>query len=72
MMEESDTYLAILEEGETKGLRKAILRAGEARFGTPEPSIKSQFEAVSDMERLGRMMDSVVTGGGWREVIETG
>lgn len=71
MMEESDTYLAILEEGETKGLRKAILRAGEARFGAPEPSIKSKLDSVNDIERLGRMMDCVVTGASWREVVET-
>jgi hypothetical protein len=35
-MQESDTYLAILDEGQEKATRESILLLGEGRFGPPE------------------------------------
>jgi hypothetical protein len=35
-MQESDTYLMILEEGEEKATRAAVVAVGEERFGPPE------------------------------------
>ena len=71
MMEESDTFLAIVEQGEAKGIKKSILRAGHARLGSPDPSLKSQLESINDIERLDRMMDSALNGANWQEIIET-
>lgn len=34
-MQESDTYLMILEEGEAKAARDFILLSGEEKFGAP-------------------------------------
>jgi hypothetical protein len=42
-MQESDTYLAILDEGQEKVAREAILVVGEERFGSPEEAVRVQL-----------------------------
>jgi hypothetical protein len=55
-MHESDTYLAILDEGQEKCAREDILIVGEERFGPPP-------EAVTDLPCLKRMVRRGVTLG---------
>ncbi|HEX7447706.1 MAG TPA: hypothetical protein VF306_09185 [Pirellulales bacterium] len=55
-MEESDTYLMILDQGMEKQAKKSILIAGEERLGPAGESIKSRLETITDLERLNRMM----------------
>jgi hypothetical protein len=42
-MQESDTYLAILDEGQEKFAREAIRLVGEERLGPPEEWAKVQL-----------------------------
>ena len=56
VLHESDTYLAILEEGQVKGTREDILIVGEELFGSADESIKAQLQAVTDLARLKRRM----------------
>lgn len=71
LMQESDTYLMILEEGEERRAKKYILLAGEERLGKPDDSVKSQLDAVGDLERLDRMMRCALRAGSWQEIVET-
>ena len=41
VMHESDTYLAIIDEGQEKGTRDDILIFGEERFGPPTESVRA-------------------------------
>lgn len=70
-MQESDTYLMILEEGEERRAKKYILLAGEVRLGGADDSVKSQIDAVTDLERLDRMMRCALRATSWQEIIET-
>ena len=54
-MQESDTYLMILDEGQEKRAHKYILIAGEERVGPADESSKSQIESVSDLDRLDQL-----------------
>ncbi len=40
-MDESDTYLIILDEGQEKATREDILVVGEERFGPPKPETEN-------------------------------
>lgn len=71
MMQESDTYLMILEEGQEKQARKYILLAGEERIGAPDVSTKAQIERINDLERLDRMMRCALKAGDWQEILDT-
>lgn len=54
-MQESDTYLAILDEGQEKFAREAILVVGEERLGPASEATRAQLSHVTDLERLKRM-----------------
>ena len=62
MLEESDTYLMILEQGEERARREAILMFGEERFGAADASVRDQLANVVDAERLKRMVRVTVPG----------
>ena len=74
-MHESDTYLAILEEGEEKGQAKAtrasILVVGEERLGPPDESIREQLSHLMDLARLMRMVRRAAKAATWQEILET-
>jgi hypothetical protein len=70
-MTESDTYLAILDEGQEKFAREAILVVGEERFGPPEEGVRVQLGNVTDLERLRRMHRRAVKAANWQEILDT-
>jgi hypothetical protein len=70
-MYESDTFLAIIEEGQEKHAKKAILLVGEKRLGPADDAVKARLAGISDLDRLDRMLLQAVTATGWQEVIET-
>ena len=71
MMQESDTYLMILEEGEARQAKKDILVVGEERLGVPAEPIKAQLDAISDLERLECMHRRAVKAASWQEILAT-
>jgi hypothetical protein len=70
-MEESDTYLAILDEGQEKFAREAIMLFGEERFGPPDEWVKVQLNNIMDLERLRRMVRRAAKVANWQEIFET-
>lgn len=71
IMQESDTYLMILDEGREKATRENILLFGEGRFGSPEESIKVQLSQIKDLDRLTRMVRRASTATNWKEILDT-
>lgn len=75
MLEESDTYLMILEQGEERGeeraTRRDILLVGEARLGAADEAVKNRLADVTDAERLKRMVQKAATASTWQEILET-
>jgi hypothetical protein len=70
-MHESDTFLAILDEGMEKQAKKTVLRFGEKRLGPPGESVKARLEGITDLERLDRMIFQAVTAANWEEILAT-
>ncbi len=70
-MHESDTYLAILEEGQEKYARKAVMLVGQEKCSSPPGDVKSRLENIRDLERLDRMLRRAVTAANWDEILET-
>src|SRR5437773_11354894 len=54
-MHESDTYLAILNEGQEKAIREGILVVGDDQFGPPDEAVTARLAHVTDLKRLKRM-----------------
>jgi hypothetical protein len=70
-MHESDTYLAIIDEGQEKYAKKAILLLGEKSLGAPDESIKNRLAGITDLERLDRMLLQTRTAASWQEILDT-
>ncbi len=70
-MQDSDTYLAILDEGQEKHAKKTVLLLGEKKLGAPDESVKARLAGITDLERLDRMILQAVTAASWKEILET-
>jgi hypothetical protein len=71
MMEESDTYLMILDQGQEKHAKKAVLLLGEKRLGVPNESVKARLQGITDLERLDRMLLQAASAANWAEILDT-
>jgi hypothetical protein len=71
VMEESDTYLAIIDEGREKEAKKGISRLGKRRFGPPEKDIELALEAITDLDRLERVLDRILDATNWQDLLDT-
>ncbi len=69
-MHESDTYLAILDEGQEKALREVILMLGKKILGPPDESVKSSLSTITDLERLKRMIFNAADASTWQEILD--
>jgi hypothetical protein len=70
-MHESDTYLAILDEGQEKYARKAVMLIGQDRLGAPGDEIRARVESITDLDRLDRMVRRALRATSWEEILET-
>ncbi|HTU93680.1 MAG TPA: hypothetical protein VMF69_26610 [Gemmataceae bacterium] len=70
-MQESDTYLMILDEGREKARREDILLVGKVRLGSPEEAVKAQLNLVTDLDRLRRLVERAAIATNWQEILDT-
>jgi hypothetical protein len=70
-MRDSDTYLAILEEGEELRARKDILRLGAKRFGAADATIAARLETITGLARLDRIVDRLLDATSWQDLLDT-
>jgi hypothetical protein len=73
--EDSTTYQMILKkgvaQGALQGARAALLAVGAARCGQPPADTEAAVNAISDIERLRRMMRTAANATTWAEVMAT-
>ena len=70
-MQDSSAYQLILEEGEIKGKRSVLLRQGRNRFGPPDAATEEALRAITDLNRLDRLTDAMLTVTTWHELLAT-
>jgi hypothetical protein len=71
IMQESDTYLMILEEGQEKQAKKDVLIVGEERLGPPNVAVKTQLDSIAELDRLDRMLRRAAKATSWQEILDT-
>ena len=71
VMQESDTYLMILDEGREKQAKKDILLFGQERLGLPDESVKARLEGITDLEHLDRLVRCAAKAVNWQEILDT-
>lgn len=70
-MRESDTYLAIVEEGSIAEVRKLIVSLGKKWLGTPDPTIITALNGITDLENLERIHQRLGEVKTWQELLTT-
>jgi hypothetical protein len=70
-MHESDTYLAIIDEGQEKHARKAVMLIGQETCGAPPDDVKDRLDNIRDLDRLDRMLRRALRAANWHEILDT-
>ena len=70
-MRDSDTYLAIIEEGREEEAKCVIPRREKKCFGAPEASVTAWLTAVTDPDRLHRVEDRMLDATSWQDLLDT-
>jgi hypothetical protein len=70
-MRESDTYMAIIDEGREEGMKSLLLLLGEERFGPSDESIRARLESITDLEQLRRLGVRLLRVSNWQALLET-
>jgi hypothetical protein len=70
-MRDSDTYMAILEEGGVAEIKKVILRFGQKFLGPPNEAVKTYMAGTDDLERLELLHDRIPEVKSWQELLAT-
>jgi hypothetical protein len=68
-MRESDTFQAILDEGEVRGLHRALLALGGERFGKPDRTTRHTIEAITDLKRLHALLRRLLDATSWSQLL---
>ncbi len=68
-MRESDTYMAILDEGRVEQAKKLLLRLGKKSLGVPGETEEAVLAAITDLKRLERLHDHVFDVKTWQELL---
>jgi predicted transposase YdaD len=58
-------------EGKAEGIAETLLRVGAARFGAPNEQVETAIIALSDRERLLRLVDRLNNASSWDELLES-
>jgi hypothetical protein len=74
-MRESSGYQLILEEGRVEGrvdgARSMLLHAGRVKFGKPTKATTAALESITDLRRLQRMSERLLSASSWQELLAT-
>ncbi len=70
-MKDSDTYLAIIDEGREAEAKSIILLLGQKRYGPPDESITAKLEGITDLDRLHRVEARLLDAQNWQDLLDT-
>ena len=70
-MRDSDTYLAIIDEGREEQAREDILFLGSERFGSPDETTSATLGAIADLDRLKRIFRRCLHASNWQDLLGT-
>jgi hypothetical protein len=69
-MRESDTYQAILDEGEIRGVQRTLLHLGRKKLGEPDDASRRAVLDLTDLEELDRLSERLLDVKTWQELLQ--
>jgi hypothetical protein len=71
MLRESAGYQWILDEGRILGKQDDLLKLGRKRFGSSTPQTEAALKAVTDLDRLDHLLDTLDKAKTWDEWLQS-
>jgi len=68
-MEDSVTYMAIVEKGMVRARRDDILRQGRKKFGAPSEAVTTLLAGIDEPHRLADIVDRLQDASTWDELL---
>jgi hypothetical protein len=65
-MIESSTWRGLIEDGEVRALHRTLLKLGRKKLGPPPAEAEAALKAITDQDRLDRMVDTLDDAADWR------
>ncbi|MBO0698369.1 MAG: hypothetical protein J2P46_08250 [Zavarzinella sp.] len=62
---QSSAYDMLLDMGQERALHKTLLKLGRKKFGPPTPENEVALKAITDLDRLDRMIDTLDQAADW-------
>jgi len=70
-MRDSDTYMAIIDEGKEEQAKEDILFMAGERFGAPDEAISARLASITDLDHLKRIFRRCHKATSWQDLLET-
>ena len=70
-MEEMTAYDEAVDEGRIEAHVSLLLRLGRKRFGSPDHAAENELAAITDLDRLERLADAILTAESWTGLLAT-
>src|SRR5689334_5217710 len=70
-IEDSDTYMMIIEQGAEREAKKFIRFLGHRRFGPANAVVSARLDAITDLARLDRIGERLLDATNWEELLDT-
>jgi hypothetical protein len=70
-MRESDTFMAIIDEGRAMQARLLICRLARRTLGVPDEATVMLLEGITDIDRLERIYDRAMEASSWQDLLAT-
>ena len=68
-MEESSTFVAIMEKGAVREARKMILRLGTNKFGLPDQATQVIIGGITELGHLEDLLQRLMEVNSWSELL---
>jgi hypothetical protein len=68
---ESDTFMAILDEGRAIQTRRSIRRLASRMLGEPDKAIVDHLKWITDIDHLERIVVRAMEASSWQDLLDT-
>lgn len=58
-------------DGDVDGFHRFLLRQGRKRFSSPDAATEAALTAITDLARLERLAEAILTAGSWSDLLAT-
>lgn len=68
---QSSAYEMLLDMGEERAFHKTLLKLGRKKFGPPPADVEAAINALRDLERMDRMIDTLDQAADWQAWLQS-